>query len=464
MSINLYTLTSSLHTEMLPDPLQESFIQQIQELAGLKFTYKGDLSSTSFSHSSDNIFYVRTGGTEGIFKSIFYSDGSIPPDPGSRVLLLSSGLSNSLAASMEILSFLNQQGVPGEILHGSAQSIACRMNELFSKADANPAIYETLRRNAVDSCNLSGSKEKLYELSQVENGNCIKVLEGCCNLLKGSRLGVIGKPSDWLISSNVDYSAAKERLGCELIDIPISEVIELFNNRSFNIGIVDKLCNNPENFNSETKSVSSCGRNDNIQDNRNGIISSAEIEKAQRVYCCLKEIVRKYELTGLTLRCFDLLDSIRTTGCLALAKLNAEGITASCEGDVPAIISMEIARKLCGTPGFQVNLSKIDGDILLFAHCSVPLNIVECYSYNTHFESGIGVAVHGEFKKGPVSIFKIGADMKHYVTIAGEITGNQYKPNLCRTQVLVKASGAADYMLESPLGNHHILVPGHLNL
>ena len=35
----------------------------------------------------------------------------------------------------------------------------------------------------------------------------------------------------------------------------------------------------------------------------------------------------------MTVRCFDLLGRIGTTGCLALAILNAEGIPAACEGD-----------------------------------------------------------------------------------------------------------------------------------
>ena len=38
------------------------------------------------------------------------------------------------------------------------------------------------------------------------------------------KLGVIGKPSDWLIASDVDYETAKKVFGVELIDIPIERV------------------------------------------------------------------------------------------------------------------------------------------------------------------------------------------------------------------------------------------------
>ena len=63
---------------------------------------------------------MRTGGTEGLFKEIF-------PEMDGPVRILTSGKSNSLAASMEILSYLNMQGRSGEIIHGSVDYIADRI-------------------------------------------------------------------------------------------------------------------------------------------------------------------------------------------------------------------------------------------------------------------------------------------------------------------------------------------------
>ena len=41
------------------------------------------------------------------------------------------------------------------------------------------------------------------------------------------RLGVIGKPSDWLIASQVDKGFVEKTLQIELVDIPIEEVTSL---------------------------------------------------------------------------------------------------------------------------------------------------------------------------------------------------------------------------------------------
>ena len=40
---------------------------------------------------------------------------------------------------------------------------------------------------------------------------------------------------------------------------------------------------------------------------------------------------------------------------------------------------------------------------------------------------------------------------------------NQAKPDLCRTQQVIRLShpDQASYFLSAPIGNHHIILPGH---
>lgn len=364
------TLTSFLHSEVAQNAAQEPFIQAIEALVG---------------SIPEDIIYVRTGGTEGLFKEQFFTDGRLSiPEP---VRLLTSGKSNSLAASMEILSFLRRNGLRGEILHGSPEYIAERILHPGKEISGDSLI------------------------ASVHPGR----------ILEGERLGVVGKPSDWLISSDVDFTKAKEVLGLELVDIPMDEFLAIEKEQ-------------PE----------------------------TSINGSMRIYAALRSIILKHGLDGLTLRCFDLLTAVHNTGCMGLALLNSEGFTATCEGDVPAMISMALARKVCGCPGFQANLSQINGDDLLFAHCTVPLSMTRSWVYDTHFESGIGVAVHGEIPEGPVTIFKLSPDFDRAFIFEGEIVANDYQENLCRTQIHVKAPGAAPYFLSSSIGNHHIIIPGHV--
>lgn len=401
--MNLYTLTSDLHGEFTMAARNEKFIKDIEAELGAPFIYKD--SDFSDYGQGDDVIYVRTGGTEGIFKSVFCKEGSPVIPGGKKVVLLTSGKSNSLAASMEILSYLCQHGIPGEIVHGSAAQIA---EALKAENSARPASQRLALKKS--------------------------------STLQGKRLGVVGHPSDWLISSDVDYRKAMDMLGVELIDIPMDELLEEFRTGKMESYPVLKEMNCPK-----------FGKP----------ISEESFRDALLVYSGLKRIVAKYSLDGLTIRCFDLLTAIGNTGCMALAIFNSEGIVGTCEGDVPTMLAMAAGQVLTGRPGFQVNLSKAEEDKLLFAHCTVPLNIVEDYCYDTHFESGIGVAVHGVMPSGPATILKIGSDLTHFIARDVEIVSNQYEGNLCRTQIIVKAEGLKDYMLTEPLGNHHVIFMGH---
>jgi L-fucose isomerase-like protein len=255
--------------------------------------------------------------------------------------------------------------------------------------------------------------------------------------MKGCRLGIIGEPSDWLISSHADKEAVMRRLGISLIDIPMQELLDVM--------AVTPL-----------RTTSEQAPTDAIKN---------ALPVAEQIYDALKTIVDRHQLQGFTIRCFDLLTAVHNTGCLALAKLNAEGIVAGCEGDVPAMLSMKIAQSLLGVSGFQANPASINPKTgeMLFAHCTIPFNLVERYEFDTHFESGIGVGIRGYMKEGPVTIFKVSGDLSRFFIEEGELIRNQAKSDLCRTQQVIQLShpSQASYFLTNPIGNHHIILPGH---
>lgn len=397
MKTAIYTLTSELHDAQAVGAATQAFLNGLN----INYDLKGDDFSDYGSNALD-LIYVRTGGTEGIFKRLLPELQSKSDRP---YYLLTSGKSNSLAASMEILSFLRQNGLRGEIIHGDTGYITRRIQLL----------------------------EKAGEARQQ---------------LKGCRLGIIGTPSDWLISSHADKAKVRERLGIELIDIPMQELLDTI----AAIGITEP---SPDSAEPSPDSASP----DSPEHIRKAL------PDAYRIYHALKTIVEQYRLQGFTLRCFDLLTAAHNTGCLALAKLNAEGIVAGCEGDVPALLSMTIAKALIGVSGFQANPASINPQTgeMVFAHCTIPFNMVERYEYDTHFESGIGIGIRGYMKEGDVTIFKVSADLSRTFIAEGRLVRNESKPDLCRTQQVIQLTDAtqASYFLTDPIGNHHIILPGH---
>lgn len=396
MKIGLYTLTSPLHDEAAVNVSSAAFIGEIEKALGISFDFRGQNFSDYGSHDLE-LIYVRTGGTEGLFKEVL-------PELNGPIRILTSGKSNSLAASMEILSYLNMLGRTGEIIHGSITYIS-----------------ERIRTHA----KVAAAVKKL----------------------KVSRLGIIGAPSDWLISSNADASILAERLGVTLINIPISEI-----EAEYSFSANDEL--------GETAQAV----DDEFRQNAPSALQKYA-DGAFRIYKALKSIIARYDLSGLTVRCFDLLESLGNTGCMALAILNSEGIPAGCEGDVPALVTMAVGNALTGVCGFQANPSRIDPETgeILFAHCTIPLNMLSGYGFNTHFESGIGIAICGQIPSGDATIFKISGDLSRIFCCDAQLIRCQSERDLCRTQAILKLEDkdlCRTYFLRNPVGNHHIIFPG----
>lgn len=393
--ISIFTLTSPLHDKVAVDAVTKEFLDSL----GIEYSFQGDNYE---DYGTDlSLIYVRTGGTEGLFKELLPTLQGLSRQ---TILLLTSGKSNSLAASMEILSYLRQEGLRGEILHGSPSYI----------------------------------RSRIEALSKVEEAR---------RFLEYKTLGIVGHPSDWLISSGFDRDVILDKLGISLQYIPMEELLEEYSS------LKDEVA---ESWNEVV------GRGGS-----EGPISTPvkqAIPGAYRLYKALRTLVTDYGLSGLTIRCFDLLTAIHNTGCLALARLNSEGYVAGCEGDVPAMLSMMIGRAVSGVSGFQANPSSIDPETgeIVFSHCTVPLDMVSSFGLDTHFESGIGVGIRGQLPSGPVTVFKVSGNLSRHFVCEGELLRCEAKPDLCRTQTVLKLpASAASYFLMGPIGNHHIVLPGH---
>ncbi len=380
MSIKIAGFRSALNYNDKLNTITGEFIREVEKAAGEPLT-ETELSD----YDCDlKLIFIQSGGSEGLF--LQHMDELQEP-----YYLLTNGSNNSLAASLEIMTYLNINGKKGEILHGDIPYIADRIKKL--------ALAGRIRRE-----------------------------------LKKTRFGVLGKPSDWLIASVPEYGKAKDTLGITFEDVPLDEVKKLFEETA--VVDVSKL---PAPFDNDEKI------------------------KAMRVYEAFRRIAKERGLNGFTVRCFDLLGPLRTTGCAGLSLLNDSGITAACEGDIAALISMHIARLLTGEANFQANPSRIstEDNTVVFAHCTLPLAMTERYTFDTHFESGTGLAVKGYLKEEDVTVFRISADLKRYFASNGRIVKNLEEPDLCRTQILVKLERNVGELLKHPCGNHHIIFYGH---
>ncbi len=377
-----YQIRSTL--SQITEGHMSQYIGAVSEALGEKLER---VSLEDYLKEDVSILYVASGGSEGFFLEIF------DQVKDRYCYILTSGESNSLAASMEILSFLRKNGGSGEILHGDIRQVADKLRVILKAHRAKAS-------------------------------------------LKGKNIGSIGAPSNWLIASSYCPDAMMEKLGMGFKSITIEELLQEYEKKEY-----------PD--------------NEYVQLFKSKDFDKDELEKALWVYGATKRLVEKYDLCGVTIRCFDLLDTIKTTGCIALAILNAEGIYGGCEGDVPALLSMAVLGAITGKPMFLCNPNRFDTaeGTGLFAHCTIPTTMLKEFCLNTHFESNIGVAVQGSFAEGDCTIFKCEGDLSRYHAQEGSIVPTSFSDMLCRTQVKVKLDDFS-YFLTRPINNHHILCLG----
>lgn len=393
MTIHLITFASTLlkqqsvlsSHEVILNELEKYFTVRIIDPDHIRLLMPNDFA----------IVFIASGGVERMVISRFEQ----LPRP---TAILADGMQNSLAAALEVHSWLRNRGMQSEILHGNLTRIIKRLLVLHQNFNA-------------------------------------------ANALRGTRIGVIGTPSPWLIASGVDYLLAKRRWGVNFVDIPLDLVVERY----------QKV------------------KEDEVGDYAAHIATQAlacrestpeQLIKAMRFYQALRLVAQEQHLHALTLSCFKLIDLIGTTGCLALSLLNDAGITAGCEGDLQTVFTMHIARTLTSQQGFMANVAMIHdaSNEVVLAHCTVGLKQTEHYILRDHFETQSGIGIQGLLPTGDVTLLKIGGEsLDEYYLNTGTLTENTNYINLCRTQVKVRLDGSTDYFFRRPLGNHHVLLRGN---
>ena len=319
--------------------------------------------------------------------------------PAPSILIAHPG-HNSLPASLEILARIRRDGGNGRILFGDAASIV---------------------------------PELQLEL----------VLATAWKGLRFSRIGLIGEPSEWLIASDVDSAFLKGRLAVDLISVDIKELMD--NIRSATVSRKELAT-----FTREAEDI--IGPNPD------------DIREALTVYRGLRALVDEHRLAACSVRCFDLVTDMHTTGCYALSRLNDEGIPAGCEGDLQSLFSLYIASLLSGQVAFMGNIAEVDSEnqVVGLAHCMCPLSMAMHYTVYTHFESDLGIGISGTFPEGDYTMFRLGGERLDQLFVReGRLESSEFRNDLCRTQLRIRMSEPVDELLHSPLGNHHILIPGH---
>ncbi len=390
LRLPVIVLASTLHDARAVESLTERVMKQMS----------GDgldpcVAANSVETSETPAYLILTGGTENQALSAMLQ-GAGP------YLLLAHPEHNSLPAAVEILAGLRQNGRRGRIVL------------IHDPHAARVKVRRFLRLAAAHR-----------ELSTM-------------------RLGLLGRPSDWLAASMVDPRWVKRRWGPEVVLIDM-----------------DDLMGRLEHLDPAEVARAAAEMSQGVAEVREP--SPDDISSSSRFYIALRDIAQTQKLSGISVRCFDLVQKFKQTGCLALSRLIDEGCLGGCEGDLPALLTMVWLQAVSGDSPFMANPQDMDPDQnqLWLAHCTIARSWLSRCVLRSHFESGSGVGIQGTIDPGPITIARIGGQqLDEVMMFDGHLVGTETLETRCRTQIKVSLKGRVQEYLERPLGNHQVLIRG----
>jgi L-fucose isomerase-like protein len=318
------------------------------------------------------VLLILSGGAEITFKQL--DVGRFPKD----LLVVAEGANNSLAAGLEILTWLRKYH---------------QYNRRLFLLDSEDSFDQGIL--------------KRYFTART--------------MLEGKKVGLLGNESPWLIGSEWDAKLLEKRLKIEFASWNLTQLIE------------------------EATPVLG-------EEEKPGI-------RAKMFRDWLLDFCRKNQLSAFSLKCFDMIQPLKTTGCLALAEAADEGITAGCEGDIPTLLSLLLVESFTGKPAFMANPSNItlSDNTITLAHCTVPPSFTEKVEKTTHFETGGGISLKGDVKGNEFFLFKTDGYLKNYQLFTGKKIILPWRKDLCRTQLTLEIKEDLRQLLQEPIGNHLVI-------
>lgn len=458
MQINLSLISSSLHNITELSQKRMEVIEALKALGDVSIFKNSSPASCGIESATGeivNVAYILTGGTESLFIKLFGENCSRL----GNIIIISDAYHNSLAASQEICTWLYNNGVQHRHIHIPLHSPDATLNRLPTLLCAESPAPQRCECNAGVAAEATCAEAATAEAASTEAATAEAAsdeatsADALVKALGGCTIGLIGEASPWLIASGIDKEALSERCGVSFREISIGT-------------LADKYLGYRELWKDHTLSAGARAELDEVlcrfSCSLEGDRTAEDLSDAAIMYLALASICKEEHLDAVTVKCFDLLSSCKTTACLALALLNDNGVIAGCEGDIPSICTILAIYKALGRPSFMANPASIDSDNLSidFAHCTIPTVMVESCTLPSHFESGIGIGINGEVPLGNYTLCKLsGKTLERSLICNGRLVKGEYLSNRCRTQVrfIFESKAEFDAFSKARVGNHIIL-------
>lgn len=183
--------------------------------------------------------------------------------------------------------------------------------------------------------------------------------------------------------------------------------------------------------------------------------SEEDLRNAARTYVTAKELLREEGANALSMDCLGMVGSrlVPTPPCMAWSLLQDAGITAGCEADLFAAVSMMFSSYLFDQPGFINDpVPETRKNVLIASHCTCGTHLRGFdqppvpFILRSHSESDKGVSMQVLWPQGePVTLVRF-TGPHELILDTGVVEGNISTPPAggCRTAFEIRMDGVQD--------------------
>ena len=207
-------------------------------------------------------------------------------------------------------------------------------------------------------------------------------------LLRELRVGYCGGKNEIMFSMSADDYTLKRRFGVTTVTLPI----EAFYETADAVSAADAEAT----WREIRRAVGGCTAQE-----ADGCLSA-------RYYLAARRLCEERGLDALSLNCFP---HLKSKVCLAMAKLNDDGIAAACEGDLHSTVLMHLLSRTTGQAAFNGDWLRMfeDERAVLFSHCGAGAFSLAACSDDVRLQASIethdGLAVcYPTAPRGPVTL------------------------------------------------------------
>jgi L-fucose isomerase-like protein len=261
-----------------------------------------------------------------------------------------------------------------------------------------------------------------------------------------------GRPLKYLRESEIteDLTVAREKLGAQLEEVSVPELVERYNGLSASELEASRV------LGKELVARASKPMPEQL--------ANQAMEKTTRLYMAMRGILRERGAVAAAALCGQIRQATGAMSCVALTLLQDEGIPAACQGDIDALLTMMLFRRVSGLPSFMGGAWREKG-LLTMCHCVLSRRMRGAsqpptpYYLGDYHGKSPGPTLHTDLPSGQVvTVARLTRNLENLILTRGAVMESLDVPGRCRNTLQIKVADLPALLRLVKGGQYHLVV------